>query len=92
MKYVIKKLVVCFLMAATLTGCVAVWGSSYKIKEENESGITFQYDTALNSSAMMQKMASMHCEKYGKKADVIDAKMPGLLLGIIEEKYACVEN
>jgi hypothetical protein len=92
MKYVFKKLVVCFSMVATIAGCVAVWGSSYKIIEKNDSGITFQYDTALNSSAMMQKMASIHCEKFDKKAEVLDAKMPGLLLGIIEEKYACVEH
>ena len=37
-------------------------------------------------------MAITHCNNFDKTAEVINAKMPGLLLGIIEEKYACVEK
>ena len=88
----IKKVLIYASLFPLIAGCVAVWGGSYNIKEENEAGITIQYDTALNSSAMMQRMAKTHCEKFNKKAEVVNAKMPGLMLGIIEEKYACVEN
>ena len=62
------------------------------LKEQSKEGITIQYETALTSSAMIQKMAITHCNNFDKTAEVINAKMPGLLLGIIEEKYACVEK
>jgi hypothetical protein len=80
------------LLLTLLAGCAAAWGGSYNIKEKSETGITIQYDTALNSSPMMQKMARTHCEKFNKATEVVSAKMPGLLLGIIEEKYACIEK
>ena len=90
--FIVKRIFLYISILSILTGCAAVWGGSYKIKEENEFGVTFQYDSALNSSAMMQKMAMKHCEKSNKKAEIQSARMPGLLLGIIEEKYSCVEK
>jgi hypothetical protein len=87
-----KRMSLCIMLLPILTGCVAAWGGAHKVKEQNESGITIQYDSALTSSAMIQKMAINHCDSLGKTAEIIDAKMPGLLLGIIEENYACVQK
>ena len=85
-------MLVCVFIGMSINGCVAVWGDSYKVKEKNENEIIFQYDSGINSSGMMQKMASEHCQRFGKEAEIVDAGMPGILLGIIEEKYACIEK
>ncbi|MES3022479.1 MAG: hypothetical protein V4857_12945 [Pseudomonadota bacterium] len=81
-----------FILASALyvSGCVTVWGEAHKVKSEDENGIKIQYDSSLTSSARTSAMARNHCKKFGKTAEPMSAKMPGLLLGIIEETYACV--
>ena len=49
-----------------------------------------QYDSALTSSVRTARLASEHCAKYDREAAPVDAGMPGVLLGIIEETYDCV--
>ena len=76
--------------ALCLTGCVAIWGEAHKVVSEDASGIKIQYDRGLTSSARTTAIARNHCKKFGKVAESVSAEMPGLLLGIIEEEYACV--
>lgn len=80
------------VLGTLLSGCVAVWGGSYKITSADESGMTVQYDKALASSAKMAALARAHCKQFGKIAEPDDARMPGALLGIIEERYSCVKS
>jgi hypothetical protein len=35
------------------------------------------------------RLADEHCEKYAKTAVPVEAKMPGLLFGIIQEIFDC---
>lgn len=76
--------------ALFLTGCVTVWGEAHKVISEDANGIKIQYDSGLTSSARTSAIARNHCKKFGKVAEPMSAEMPGLLLGIIEETYACV--
>lgn len=78
------------LASFVVTGCAAVWGAGHKVVSSDESGIKIQFDRSLSSSARMAALAREHCKKFGKVAEPMDGAMPGLLLGIIEETYACV--
>ena len=84
-----KTIIVNTLIVAFLSGCAAVWGGAHSVKRADENYFVVQYDKALTSSVRTKKLAREHCGKYGKKAVEDDAKMPGLLLGIIEETYKC---
>lgn len=75
-----------------LTGCVAVWGEAHKVVSADSNGIKIQYDTALTSSARTAMLARVHCKKFGKTSEPVEAEMPGLLIGIMEESYECIEN
>lgn len=86
------RIITTMLLLGGLTGCAALWGGSYFVPEKNGKGIVIQYDTALTSSIMMQKIATKHCNNYNKKIEIIDSRMPGIMLGIIEEKYACIDK
>jgi hypothetical protein len=87
-----KKIMVVTSLTLVLQGCVAVWGQAHNVTQADETGFTVQYDKALTSTARTSKLAKEHCEKYGLVAEPVDAKMPGLLLGIIEERYNCVKK
>ena len=76
-------------MLAT-SGCVATWGAAHKVKFADENTFVVQYDTALTSSVRTARLATEHCAKYDRKAVAVDAGMPGILLGIIEETYDCI--
>ena len=80
------------LCVAGLSGCVAVWGSAHKVKFADENTFVVQYDTSLTSSVRTQALATEHCAKYGRIPKAVDAKMPGVLFGIVEETYDCVEG
>lgn len=86
----IRYALISLTFIVALTGCVAVWGEAHKVIEADSNGIKIQYDGALTSTARASFLAKEHCQKYGKIAEPIDAKMPGLLFGIIEESYLCV--
>lgn len=76
--------------ALLLGGCVAVWGGATNIVHADSNGIKIQYDSGLTSSARTTAMAREHCKKYGKIAEPLNAEMPSVLIGIIEETYSCV--
>ena len=80
------------IIAVSLSGCVAAWGAAHKVKFADENTFVVQYDTALTSAVRTQSLATKHCAQYGRVAKAVDSKMPGVLLGIIEETYDCVEG
>lgn len=85
-----KSIIIALALALTCSGCVAVWGQSYKITVQDSNNITIRYDTALTSSPSIQKIAKTHCNQFNKSIEILYSKMPGFLLGIIEESYSCV--
>jgi len=81
-----------FVAVLPLSGCVAIWGAAHKVVSADENSINIQYDKTLTSSARASALAREHCKKFGKLSEPIEAKMPGILFGIIEESYACIQN
>ena len=75
-----------------LSGCVAAWGAAHNVMFADENTFVVQYDTGLTSSVRTQALASEHCAQYNRTAKAVDAKMPGVLFGIVEETYDCVDN
>jgi hypothetical protein len=73
-----------------ISGCAVGWGAAHKVKFADENTFVVQYDSALTSSVRTQRLAEDHCQKYGRSAKAVDAGMPGILFGIIEETYDCV--
>jgi len=73
-----------------LSGCAAVWGGAHSVVEQNPNGIAIQYDPAFTSTIRAQVLAKEHCKQFGKIPEPLSAEMPGILLGIVEERYACV--
>jgi hypothetical protein len=59
--------------------------------QRHEYEIIIQYDTTMTSSTRTAAIAIEHCKQFGRSAEPVDAAMPVVLLGIIEEKpYSCV--
>lgn len=87
----LKRVAVVLGAPLILSGCVAVWGDSYSVKEQTASTFKIQYDPSLTSSGIVKKKADDHCKRFGKKAELQGGGMPGALLGIIEEIYYCVD-
>ena len=51
-----------------LGGCVAVWGSAYKVESQNSDEFLIQYDTNFIDNSDIEKMANDHCHAFGKTA------------------------
>lgn len=79
------------LVTVSISGCVALWGKSYNEAKSDANGISLQYDHSLSSTSEMTAIANQHCQKYGKTAKLDSSKMPGVMVGIIEESYSCVK-
>lgn len=77
------------LTLVTLSACAATWGAAHKVKFADENTFVIQYDRALTSTTRAARLATEHCAKYNRKAVPVDAGMPGVLFGIIEETYDC---
>ena len=77
------------LILFSLSACAAKWGATHKIKFADENKFVVQYDRALTSSVRTARLADEHCAKYSKTAVPVEAKMPGLLFGIIQETFDC---
>jgi len=86
----IKNVAVFFVVAVGSSGCVAVWGSAHQITRADSDQFVVRYDPSLTSSVRTQALATAHCKEFGKVAVPKDSGMPGVLLGIIEETFACV--
>ena len=50
------------------SGCIAAWGSTYKVQFESSSSITIDFDPSATTMGNVQGVAQQHCEKYGKDA------------------------
>jgi hypothetical protein len=87
-----RTLSIVILSSIVLSGCAAGWGAAHDVKFADENKFVIQYDRALTSSVRTQALAAEHCAKYNRVPKAVDAKMPGILLGIIEETYDCVEG
>ena len=57
-------------MAAALSGCLAVWGSTYKVRYQNETGIGIDFDPLVTTLGNVQVVAQDHCNRYGKDSVV----------------------
>ncbi|MDQ7248174.1 hypothetical protein [Dongia sedimenti] len=55
-------------MAASVSGCLAVWGSTYKVRYESETAIGIDFDPAVTTLGNVQAVAQEHCSRYGKDA------------------------
>jgi hypothetical protein len=86
------KVIFAITALLALCGCVAVWGEAHKVMEANSEGIRIQYDKAMTSSVRTTAIAREHCKKYGKVAEPLDSRMPGMLFGIIEESFSCITS
>jgi len=84
-----KLVIINALVVALVSACAAAWGGAHDIKRADENHFIIQYDPLLTSSVRTRKLAEEHCDKYGKKAVGVDARMPGILVGIIEESFKC---
>jgi hypothetical protein len=56
------------LAAASVSGCLAVWGSTYKVRYENESAIGIDFDPTVTTFGNILVVAQEHCGRYGKDA------------------------
>lgn len=74
-----------------LTGCIAVWGSSYHIESESPSRVTIRYDAAATDSWRIQQHADESCAKYQKTAVPLSQRTGVVLPGgsIAEIVFAC---
>jgi hypothetical protein len=84
MKYTLS-----LLALGTLGACTALNGG-HIVNFADENTFVVQYDTLLTSSARTSRLAEDHCAKFDRKAVAVDAKMPGIKLGIVEETYDCI--
>ena len=83
------KYITILFTLVTLSACAATWGAAHKVKFADENTFVIQYDTALTSTTRATRLATEHCAKHNRKAVPVDAGMPGILFGIIEETYDC---
>ena len=81
------KTPILILSTIALSGCVAVWGSSYNIAMSNSRSVVIEYDRVIANMPAMLNAAQAECNKYGKDA-VLD-NVSGGNLGIRVNTYRC---
>lgn len=85
-----NKIILCLKMIVSivcLTGCVAVWGGSYKIDSRSEDHISIHYDTTFIDMKDIQLVADKHCANYNKNA-VVEKKSKSPW-GLSTATFAC---
>jgi hypothetical protein len=55
-------------IAGALGGCVAIWGSAYKIASENADSVAIRYDAHFISRGDVDKLAQTHCARFDRAA------------------------
>jgi hypothetical protein len=55
-------------LAASVSGCLAVWGSTYKVRYENDTAIGIDFDPSVTTFGNVLAVAQEHCNRYGKDA------------------------
>ena len=81
------KLLTILLTTIALTGCAAVWGSSYNVAMANSRSVVIEYDRVIANMPALLNAAQAECHKYGKDA-VLDT-VSGGNLGIRVNTYRC---
>ena len=74
-------------MAASVSGCLAVWGSTYKVRYQSESAIGIDFDPTVTTLGNVQVLAQEHCARYGKDAVVRDEDTNAW--GVRSIQFAC---
>jgi len=79
------------VLSGTLTGCVAVWGSSYHVEAVSPTSTTIRYDAALMDSRTVVAHANEICGQYQKVAVPKSQRLGVVLPGgsIAEIIFAC---
>lgn len=85
-----RRLLLLPLMPALLTGCVAVWGQSYKVIYAKPDATVIQYDPLFMNRDKMQAEAQQRCALFGKGAQLVETKMGAL--GMAADIYNCTES
>jgi hypothetical protein len=55
-------------MAVSVSGCLAVWGATYKVRHQSETAIGIDFDPSVTTLGNVQAVAQEHCGRYGKDA------------------------
>jgi hypothetical protein len=74
-------------MAATVSGCLAVWGSTYKVRYGSETGIGIDFDPSVTTYGNILAVAQEHCGRYGKSASLLSRDTNGW--GVRSAQFAC---
>ena len=74
-------------ISITASGCIAAWGSSYKVEIESASMITIDFDPSATTMGNIQGVAQQHCDKYGK--DAIPQSSDTSYWGIRSASFTC---
>ena len=82
-----KKLLSIIVLGLLLSGCVAVWGETYKVIASNKKSISIKYDSLLGQEKIFA-VAAEHCLKYDKVA-VPSSKSNTQLAGIDIQNFVC---
>lgn len=72
------KQTILILSLIALSGCVAVWGSSYNVAMSNSRSVVIEYDPVVINMPAMLQAAQAECGKYRKDA-VLDSVTEGNL-------------
>ncbi len=55
-------------IAASVSGCLAVWGSTYKVRYASDTAIGIDFDPSVTTFGIVLAVAQEHCGRYGKNA------------------------
>jgi hypothetical protein len=80
-------IVVLLAVSITASGCIAAWGSTYKVEFESSSMITIDFDPSATTMGNIQGVAQQHCDKYGK--DAIPQSSDTSYWGIRSASFLC---
>jgi uncharacterized protein involved in exopolysaccharide biosynthesis len=81
------RVLVVLAIAPAMAGCIAAWGSSYKVEFESSSMITIDFDPSATTMGNIQGVAQQHCDKYGK--DAIPQSSDTSYWGIRSASFLC---
>jgi hypothetical protein len=76
------------LLAASLGGCVAVWGDSHKVTHKDESSITIESDPGHASPQQIESIAERHCDTNGGAHAMLQSERR-TIGGIDIRRYQC---
>lgn len=63
-----RQSLVALAIVASVSGCLAVWGATYKVRYQTETAIGIDFDPSVTTLGNVQAVAQEHCGRYGKDA------------------------